>query len=345
MKIAVDAMGGDYAPREIVKGIELARDRYSDVNFQLYGKIDQLKPLIKNPARLKLIQADQVIKMGDVPVRSVLTKRHSSLDLAARAVKQHRADAFLSAGNSGAILAAGLFIVGRIKGIDRPGFATTLPVIHGHHDRFLMLDVGANAESKPLNLYQYAFLGKYYAQKVLKINNPRVGLMNNGTEADKGDRLHQTDHRLLSKRDDLNFVGNVESRELLNGVADVVVCDGFSGNAVLKSMEGTALSMLKLIKHRILNDGVKAKLGALLLKSTFKRIGRKLDYSKYGGAVLMGVKAPFVKMHGNSKAMTVRNTVGQIRTMVKSKTIDNVVNYFDSHATEMTAIKRQAQKN
>ncbi|XIF20281.1 MAG: phosphate acyltransferase PlsX [Acetilactobacillus jinshanensis] len=343
MKIAVDALGGDYAPAEIVKGVEHARDKYSDVEFLLYGPVDQIKPLIKNFNRIKLIQADQFIKMGDQPVRSVLTKRHSSMDMAARAVKDGKADAFLSAGNSGAILASGLFIVGRIKGIARPAFTVALPTVKGDHDRFVMLDVGANAESKPFNLYQYAFMGKYYAQKVLHIDNPRIGLMNNGTEADKGDSLHKTDYQLLSKTKDLNFIGNIESRELLNDVADVVIADGFSGNAVLKGMEGTALSLLYFIKHSILKSGIGAKLGALMLKPTFKKIADKLDYSKYGGAVLLGVNAPYVKMHGNTKAPVVVNTVGQIRTMIKSHTTNNIVNYFDAHSKEMSDIKKRAQ--
>ena len=335
MKIAVDAMGGDYAPREIIKGVELARDKYPGIEFQLYGPLKKIQPLVKNAKRIQFINATQTIKMGDQPVRSVLTKRRSSLDLAARAVKEHRADAFLSAGNSGAILAAGLFIVGRIKGIDRPGFTTTLPVVKGPQSKFVMLDVGANAESKPFNLYQFAFMGKYYAQKVMHIKKPRIGLMNNGTESDKGDRLHKTDYQLLSHNSDLNFIGNIESRELLNDVADVVVTDGFSGNAVL--------SMLYLIKHSILNSNAVSKLGALMLRPTFRRIGRKLNYSKYGGAVLMGVKAPFVKMHGNSKAPTVRNTIGQIRTMVQSRTVEHIVQYFDAHVDEMKAIKKQSQ--
>lgn len=344
IKIAVDAMGGDYAPLEIVKGVELARNKYPEIEFQLYGKIDEVKPLIKNNTRIKLINADQIISMSDRPVHAVLTKRHSSLVMAAQAVKKGNADAFLSAGNSGAILAAGLFVIGRIKGIDRPAFTITMPTVQGQHHQFVILDVGANAESKAFNLYHFALMGKYYGQKILKFKQPRIGLLNNGTEYDKGDALHQKVYQLLKHNPDLNFIGNIEARELLNDAADVVVTDGFTGNAALKSIEGTALSMLHLIKHSILSGSLMGKLGALLLKPTFHHVGRVLDYSKYGGAVLMGVKAPVVKMHGNTRAKTVRNTIGQIKTLVDSQTVQQIKTYFQNHADEMETLKKQARQ-
>jgi glycerol-3-phosphate acyltransferase PlsX len=340
MKIAVDAMGGDYAPKEIIKGIELARDAYSDVEFQLFGKTDEIKQFLQNDSRIQLIQADEVIEMGDEPVKAVRTKKQSSIVLAATAVKEGEADAFFSAGNTGAILAAGLFIIGRIKGIDRPGLTTTLPVVTGKDaGKFVMIDVGANADTKVLNVYQYALMGKYYAQNVHKVANPKVGLLNNGTEADKGDMNHRKVHDLLAADKDINFIGNVESRELLNGAADVVVTDGFTGNAVLKSIEGTALSMLKLIKSSILSGGTKAKFGALMLKNTFGDIASSMDYSKYGGAVLLGVKAPVVKTHGSSKAPTVKNTIGQIREIIDSHMIADLNTYLTDHADDLKQIK------
>ncbi|TPR25526.1 phosphate acyltransferase PlsX [Apilactobacillus micheneri] len=344
MKIAIDAMGGDYAPTEVVKGVELARNEYPDLEFKLFGQIDKIKPLIENEERIELIQSDEIIEMAEEPVKAVMKKKNSSLDMAAQSVKNHEADAFFSAGNTGAILAAGLFIIGRIKGIDRPGLATTLPIVNDpEHDNFVMLDVGANAESKLFNLYQYAFMGKYYAENVRKINNPRIGLLNNGTEADKGDSLHKAANELLSKDNNLNFIGNVESRELLNGAADVVITDGFTGNAALKAIEGTALSLLTLIKGDIMSAGLKSKFGALMLKPTFKKIGKQMDYSQYGGAVLMGTKAPVVKAHGSSKAITIKNTIFQIKSMIDSKTIDNVVSYFDEHSDKMAEIKQNAK--
>ncbi|MDH5106321.1 phosphate acyltransferase PlsX [Lentilactobacillus diolivorans] len=346
MKIAVDAMGGDFAPKEIIEGIELARDAYPDITFQLFGQTDQIKKYLHNDTRIQVVQADEVIEMGDEPVKAVRTKKQSSIVLAATAVKEGTADAFFSAGNTGAILAAGLFIVGRIKGIDRPGLTTTLPVINNQdHKNFVMIDVGANADTKVLNIYQYALMGKYYAQNVLKIDQPRVGLLNNGTEADKGNMNHRKVHDLLAADKDLNFIGNVESRELLNGVADVVVTDGFTGNAVLKSIEGTALSMLKLIKGSIMSGGVKSKMGAVMLKSTFGDIASSMDYSKYGGAVLLGVKAPVVKTHGASKAPTVKNTIGQIKDIIDSKMIPQLNDYVTDHAEELQQIKDSIKSN
>ncbi|MHA8111079.1 phosphate acyltransferase PlsX [Lactobacillaceae bacterium Melli_B4] len=345
MKVAIDAMGGDYAPTEVVKGVEMARDLYPDMEFELYGPKDEVEPLIASNERIHLVHTDEVIEMGEEPVKAVKTKKDSSLVQAAEAVKAGKADAFLSGGNTGAILTAGLFIVGRIKGIERPALTTTLPVVEGPNSKFVMLDVGANADSRAFHLYQYAFMGSYYAEAVLKIKDPRIGLLNNGTEADKGDKLHKAVHDLLAANQDLNFIGNVESRELLNGAADVVVTDGFTGNAALKSTEGTALSMLNLIKSSIMKGSLKGKLGAYLLKDTFKEINTKLDYSKYGGAVLIGVKAPVVKMHGSSKATTVRNTLGQIHTMVQSNTVGQIVDYFSAHADDMKAIKQEAKNN
>ncbi|MTV81108.1 phosphate acyltransferase PlsX [Secundilactobacillus folii] len=345
MKIAVDAMGGDYAPKEVVAGIEIARDRYPEVEFDLFGQNDKVKPLLNNAERIDLVQADEVIAMEDEPVRAIRRKKQSSIVLAAQAVRDGADDAFFSAGNTGAILAAGLLIIGRIKGIDRPGLTTTLPVINNpKQDQFLMLDVGANADSKPFNLYQYAILGKYYAQTVMGFDNPRIGLLNNGTEADKGDMAHRAVHDILGSAKDLNFIGNVESRELLNGAADVVVTDGFTGNAVLKNTEGTALSVLKLIKNSILEGSLTGKLGAAMLKPTFKNIQNKMDYSKYGGAVLLGVKAPVIKTHGSAKAETIANTIGQIKSMLENHSVDNVVSYFNDHSDEMAAMKADMQK-
>lgn len=345
MKIAVDAMGGDYAPKEVVAGIELARDRYPEVEFDLYGQIDKVKPFLNQNDRINLVQADEVIAMEDEPVRAIRRKKQSSIVLAAQAVRDGQDDAFFSAGNTGAILAAGLLIIGRIKGIDRPGLTTTLPVLNKpDQDQFLMLDVGANADSKPFNLYQYAIMGKYYAQTVMGVENPRIGLLNNGTEADKGDLTHKAVHEFLAQANDLNFIGNVESRELLNGAADVVVTDGFTGNAVLKNTEGTALSMLKLIRSSIMDGGIGGKLGAAMLRPTFRTIRDKMDYSKYGGAVLLGVKAPVIKTHGSAKAETIANTIGQIKSMLENRSVDNVISYFDEHSEEMAQAKEQMQK-
>ncbi|GEK28098.1 phosphate acyltransferase PlsX [Furfurilactobacillus siliginis] len=340
MKIAVDAMGGDNAPEEIVKGIELARDAYPDMEFQLYGPKERIQALVTNEERIEIVHAASVIAMEDEPVRAVRSKKDSSIVLAATAVKEGRADAFFSAGNTGAVLAAGLFIIGRIKGIDRPGLTTTLPVVTGDATgSFTMLDVGANADYKLTNLEQFAVLGNFYGQTVMGIEKPKVGLLNNGTEADKGDKVHRAAFEQLSSMENINFIGNVESRELLNGAADVVVTDGFTGNATLKAIEGTALSMLSLIRSKIMAS-TKAKMGYVLSRNAFHEVGQVMDYSKHGGAVLLGLKGAVVKTHGSAKAETVRNTMGQIHQIVASGLIAKTVAYFeDAKATTTDAEK------
>ncbi|MCZ2139317.1 phosphate acyltransferase PlsX [Lactiplantibacillus plantarum] len=338
IKIAIDAMGGDYAPNAVIEGVEQARDLFEDTVFLLYGQRDVINAQLKNRDRIQIINADEVITMEDEPVRAVRRKKHSSIVMAAQAVKDGQADAFFSAGNSGAVLAAGLFIVGRIKGIDRPGLVTVLPVVRNtNQSNFVMMDIGANADSKPLNLQQYGVLGTYYAERMMQAKHPRVALLNNGTEDDKGNKVHKAAFELLSQTDGINFVGNVESRDLLNGVADVVVTDGFTGNAVLKSIEGTARSMLGLVKDAVYNTGISGKLGGLLLKNGFNEIRSQMDYSQYGGAVLLGLKAPVVKTHGSSKAPTIVNTIRQIRQMVSTDIVPGVAEYFANQQANQQA--------
>ncbi|MGX7051961.1 phosphate acyltransferase PlsX [Leuconostoc palmae] len=339
MKIAIDAMGGDFAPLEIVKGVEMARDRYMDIEFQLYGTQSAVEPLIKNLERIEFIPTTEVIEMGDEPVKAMRHKKDSSMVRAALAVKEGRADALFSAGNTGALLSSAIFLVGRIKGVDRPALATALPSFGGTHDQFVFMDLGANAESKAAHLYQYGILGSFYASHVLNINNPSVRLLNNGAEEDKGDEVHKSAHQLMKHSPAFNFLGNIEARELLEGTADVVVADGFSGNAALKATEGTALMMLKQIKQAILSSGLKGKIGGLLLKPAFKSIQKKLDYNEAGGAVILGVKAPVVKTHGSAKANAVANTMGQIKTMIDNQLILDIQNYISEHSEELKAGK------
>ncbi|MEY8441212.1 phosphate acyltransferase PlsX [Lactobacillaceae bacterium 24-114] len=333
MKIAVDAMGGDNAPQAIIEGVEQARDLYPDLEFDLYGNPDKFKSLIKNTDRLTIVPTTEEISMGEEPVRAIRKKKDSSIVRAAQAVKEGKAEAFFSAGNTGAILAAGLFIVGRIKGIDRPGLTSILPIAQpgAKRNNFVYLDSGANAESKEKNLIQYAFLGKFYAEKVLGIANPRIALLNNGAEEDKGDQLHKDVWQKLNAEEQLNFVGNIESGDLLVGKADVIVSDGWTANAALKATEGTAKMMMTLIRDGIMNGGWRAKLGYLMLRPVFHRIGQKMSASTYGGAVLLGLKAPVVKTHGSSDATAVKNTISQIRTMLKTNVIGETVKFFDNN--------------
>ncbi|HJA46469.1 MAG TPA: phosphate acyltransferase PlsX [Candidatus Limosilactobacillus excrementigallinarum] len=332
MKIAVDVMGGDHAPQVIIEGIENARDQFNDLEFLLYGDERKVKPLIKNPERLTLINTTEEIAMGEEPVRAIRRKKDSSIVRAANAVKHGEADAFFSAGNTGAILAAGIFIIGRIKGIDRPGLTSILPVAQpGQQGRgFVYLDSGANAESKEKNLVEFAHLGRFYAQNVLNIQDPRVALLNNGAEADKGDQLHKAVHQDLANQQSLNFVGNIESGDLLHGAADVVVSDGWTANAALKATEGSVRMMMTLIKDGIMNGGLRAKLGYLLLRPVFHRIGHLMNPSQYGGAVLLGLKAPVVKAHGSADVTAITKAIQQIRTMINTKVIDQTVEFFSN---------------
>lgn len=344
MKIAVDAMGGDNAPQTIVEGVEKARDEFLDVEFILFGDRAQVDPLLHNTERITLVQADEQIEMNDEPVRAIRRKKNSSMVMAATAVKNGEADALFSCGNTGALLAAGLLLVGRIKGISRPGLVSTLPVISAENGSFNLLDSGANADGKAEQLYQYALLGKYYATSIRGIKEPRIGLLNNGTEPHKGSKLTLEAHQLIAADKSINFVGNVESRDLLNGVCDVVIADGFTGNAVLKAIEGTASSIMHLLKDTIMSSGVSGKLGALLLKSSLSQLKSKMDQSQYGGAVLLGVKAPVVKAHGASDGQTVYYTIKQIKSMIDGEMLPNFTKYFAAQQAQEAAKKEAASE-
>ena len=318
-KIAVDAMGGDHAPQALVEGVNQAIQEFKDIEVILYGDEAKIKQYLTASERVSIVHTDEKIDSDDEPTRAIRRKKQASMVLAAHAVKNGEAEAMLSAGNTGALLASGYFIVGRIKVIDRPGLMSTLPTLDGKG--YDMLDLGANAENTPTHLHQYAIMGAYYAENVRGIKRPRVGLLNNGTEESKGDPLRKETYQLLAADPALNFVGNVEARDLMDGVADVIVTDGFTGNAVLKTMEGTALGLFKQLKTVLSGGGLKAKLGALLLKNDLRGLKKTLDYSDVGGAVLFGLQAPVVKTHGSSDAKAVYSTIRQIRTMLETDVI------------------------
>lgn len=330
MKIAIDAMGGDYAPTEVIKGVELMRNENKNASFILFGDKDQITPLVQNMDNISIVHTTEEISMGEEPVKAIKTKKNSSLVKAAEAVKNGEADALFSAGNTGALLAASIFIIGRIKGITRPGLLTLMPSVSGPHDYWVFMDVGANAEPKAEHIYQYAILGNFYAKNVLHYTNPRVALLNIGTEEDKGDTTLKDAYALINENkdnDNINFIGNIESRDYLQGVSDVVVTGGLAGNFALKATEGTALTILRFMKQNIKNGSILVKLGALFLKPVFKLLANKLDYTKAGGAVIMGVKAPVVKAHGSSKALTIKNSLNQLISINDSKIIAQITDF------------------
>ena len=318
-KIAVDAMGGDHAPQALVEGVNQAIQEFKDIEVILYGDEAKIEQYLTATERVSIVHTDEKINSDDEPTRAIRRKKQASMVLAAHAVKNGEADAMLSAGNTGALLASGYFIVGRIKVIDRPGLMSTLPTLDGKG--YDMLDLGANAENTPTHLHQYAIMGAYYAENVRGVKRPRIGLLNNGTEESKGDPIRKETYQLLSADPALNFVGNVEARDLMDGVADVIVTDGFTGNAVLKTMEGTALGLFKQLKTVLSGGGLKAKIGAFLLKNDLRGLKKTLDYSDVGGAVLFGLQAPVVKTHGSSDAKAVYSTIRQIRTMLETDVI------------------------
>lgn len=325
-RIAIDAMGGDHAPQAIVEGAMKALELYDDIEIQLYGDEAKIQPYVSQTERVTIIHTDEKINSDDEPTKAIRQKKQASMVLAARAVKEGQADAVLSAGNTGALLAAGISVVGRIGGVKRPGLLTSLPTVQG--GQFDMLDLGANTDSTPLHLHQYAILGSFYAEKVRGVGRPRVGLLNNGTEETKGDTLRKESFALLQADTSIHFIGNVEARELLNGVADVVVTDGFTGNAVLKTIEGTAMSIMGQLRSAIEGGGLKAKIGYLFLKGSLKKMKQSLDYSDAGGAVLFGLKAPVVKAHGSSDAKAIVATIRQLRMMLASEVVAQSVEQF-----------------
>ena len=320
MRIAIDAMGGDHAPEQIVKGVVEAVKAFPAIHFTLVGNEQQIRKYLASDKNITIIHTDEVIEATDEPVRAVRRKKMASMVLMANEVMEGRADACISAGNTGALMAAGLFIVGRIEGIDRPALSPTLPTIDGQG--FVFLDVGANADAKPEHLYQYAIMGSVYAEKVRKITNPRVGLLNVGTEDKKGNDLTKHAFSLL-KEAPINFIGNVEARDLLDGVADVVVTDGFSGNIALKSIEGTALAIFSMLKKE-LTSSLKSKLATAVIMPQLRNLKNKLDYSEYGGAGLFGLKAPVIKAHGSSDQTAILNAIRQAKDMVEKQVITTI---------------------
>lgn len=331
MRIAVDAMGGDNAPKAVVLGGLKAAAERKDVTIMFYGDEEAIKAEIEGPTpeNVEIIHAADKILSEDDPVRAVRTKRESSMVMAARAVRNGEADALISAGNTGALLTAGLLVVGRMKGVERPALMAALPNLANIGDSVLLIDCGANAESKASYLNQYAIMATAYARWVLKKAAPSVGLLNNGTEENKGNDLTKEAFGLLKANDQINFTGNIESREILNGVSDIVVADGFTGNAVLKSVEGTAAAVMKLVKQAIMDGGLSAKLGGLLIKGSLKELMTKIDLDQAGGGILFGVKAPVLKAHGSSNATSVFHTILQAATIVESGIIEELAITFE----------------
>ena len=330
--IAIDAMGGENAPKAIVDAVLKAKPKLKDTKFVLFGDEEKINEIIppEQKDRIDVIATSEIIVDSDEPVKAIRRKKNSSMVVAANYVKSGKADALFSLGNTGALLACGIFIIGRIKGVERPALMPTLPSAKSE-DGFNIIDVGANAQSKPEYLVQWAQMANFYAQKIRNIKNPTVALLNNGAEDDKGDPLHQEAYKLL-KATDLNFIGNAEGNDLMEGKADVIVTDGFTGNATLKAIEGTASVILRLLKDSLLNNGLRPKVGALLAKPGLTALKKRFDTARYGGAVLLGVNAPVVKTHGRSNIRPIYYTLLQIDKMLSQDLVGEYKKYFsESH--------------
>jgi glycerol-3-phosphate acyltransferase PlsX len=311
IRIAVDAMGGDNAPGEIVKGAVQALEQNSDITVILVGRrqaLDgELAKYTCDKSRLETVYAEEVIETAEPPVKAIRRKKDSSLVVCMRLVHDGQADAMVSAGSSGAILAGGQFIVGRIKGIERAPFAPMLPTEKGGT---LLVDCGANVDARPGHLVQWAQMGTIYMRDIAGIRQPSVGILNIGAEDDKGNKLVKETFPLLQACEDIHFIGSVEARDVPYGAADIVVCDAFAGNILLKMYEGVASLLMKKLKESIMSS-VRSKIGGALIKPALKNTLKTFDVSAYGGAPMLGLRGLVVKSHGNATAKEISVAIGQ----------------------------------
>nr|WP_300005395.1 phosphate acyltransferase PlsX [Tissierella sp.] len=320
MNILVDSMGGDNAPREIVKGCINAIEKF-DIKITLVGKEDVIKKELSNytyaEGKIDILNAEDVITNFDDPAIAIRRKKDSSMVVGLKALKEGHGDGFLSAGNTGALLAGGLFIVKRIKGVKRAALTSIYPTSKGIS---LIVDAGANVDSKPEYLEQFGVMGSIYMENILQVDDPKVGLVSIGAEKGKGNQLVKDSYELLEKAP-INFIGNVEARDVPLGAVDVIVADGFVGNVILKLTEGVASSLLGEIKS-ILTSSFSTKIAALLIKDGLKNLKDKTDYRQYGGAPLLGTQKPIVKAHGSSDALAIENAIRELINFIEKDVIN-----------------------
>ncbi|MFC0328746.1 phosphate acyltransferase PlsX [Paenibacillus sepulcri] len=322
MRIAIDAMGGDHAPELIVKGALEAALEWPDTKLLLVGDTVRIKEHIAGalPSNVTIVHAEDVIGPDEEPVKAVRRKKEASMVVAGRLVREGEAEAMLSAGNTGALMTTGLLVVGRIEGIERPALVYMLPTVNDVG--VLALDLGANMDAKPEHLLQYAIMGSIYRTKVQGLKNPRVGLLNVGTEAMKGNELSKAAYSLLEAAP-INFIGNVESRDVLAHNCDVLVCDGFAGNIMLKTMEGTAGMLFSTLRDTLTSSFIN-KIAASILRSSMQKLRKKMDYKEHGGAPLLGVNGLVIKCHGSSDIKAVKNGIRQAKIAIESQLIPSI---------------------
>lgn len=317
--IALDAMGGDNAPAEMIKGAVDAISKEPDMKVYLVGKEtviqEELAKYQYRKEQIEVVNASEVIETAESPVNAIRKKKDSSIVVGMKMVKDGKADAFVSAGSSGAILVGGQVIVGRIKGVERPPLAPLIPTETGVS---LLVDCGANVDARPSHLVQFAKMGSIYMEHVVGVKNPKVGIVNIGAEEEKGNALVKETFPLLKEAKGINFTGSVEAREIPHGQADVIVCEAFAGNIILKLYEGVGAVLIKKVKAGMLTS-LRSKIGALLVKPALKETLKSFDSSEYGGAPLLGLNGLVVKTHGSSNAKEVSNTLTQCVTFKKQK--------------------------
>lgn len=327
MKVIIDAMGGDNAPQApIAGGVRAVNELGVDIVF--VGKTDIIKNELKKHAypseKISIAHAETLISNHEEPAKAVRSKKDSSIVVAANMLKNGEGDVLLSMGNTGALLAAGLLIVGRIKGVLRPALATVLPSARGPK---MLIDAGANTNCKPENLVQFGIMGSIYMKGVMDIEKPTVGLMSNGEEEGKGDELTKETFPLMREAP-INFIGNIEGRDVMEGTADVIACDGFVGNVILKTVEGMGSVVGRELKT-MFTGSILTKLGALFVMNGIKGFRKRMDYREYGGAPLLGTKKPVIKGHGSSDEKAVFNAVRQAKKFVETGIIDEIVKHIN----------------
>ena len=328
-------MGGDYAPEEVVLGaIEAVKAYKYDV--VLVGDEKKIRKVMaehgsEESERLTIVHAAEVIEMDEHPAQAIRKKKDASIVVATRLVKEGVCDAVVAPGSTGAAVTAALLGLGRIKGIERPCIATPIPSKKGVS---VLLDSGANSDSKPKHLVQAAIMGTHYAKYIFNIESPKIGLLNIGAEASKGNELSQTTYPMLEATKTISFYGNIEGRDITDGIVDVVVCDGFVGNVILKFGEGIALFIMQLVKDSIRKGGILAKLGAMAVMPAFKHLKKRLDFTEYGGAPLLGVDGSFIICHGSSKAKTIRHAVRVAGELVEEDVVGHIRSSIEEEGQE-----------
>jgi len=332
MRIAVDAMGGDKAPGVIIAGAIQAAQEY-EIDIILVGKKDLIEKKLavykKVPKNISVLNAEEVIEMNESPAVSVRRKKDSSINVAVKMVKEKKADAIVSAGNTGAVVCAASLFLKSLPGIARPGISVLVPTLKG---MIQLIDVGANIDAKPEHLLQYAIMGSVYTNAVLNRDNPKVGLLNIGEEETKGPEFVKETFKLLEQNKNINFIGNVEGRDIFTGNCDVIVCDGFLGNVVLKVSEGLADTIKEMLKRK-LSSNIVTKFGALLAASAFRSLKKDIDYSEYGGAPLLGIDGVCIIAHGGSSAKAIKNAIRVSREYLLHNVNQHIIELVTNNKT------------